>query len=147
MSAVEELNWEEQESATGRYRELPKIALNVPKTSDLTKIELRSKGKFLSEHFFGSGKVIVGRSPDNEIDVESPFVSRRHAQIVSDQTGSTIEDLNSTNGIFVNDKRVKKHRLRDGDIVAIGFHQLVYTDLREASKNVNKKSAASGKGL
>ncbi len=145
MAAVEELGWQEQESATGRYRELPKIALNVPKTSDLTKIVLRSKGKFVSEHFFGSGKVIVGRSPDNEIDVESPFVSRRHAQIISDKSESTIEDLNSTNGIFVNDKRVKKHRLRDGDVVAIGFHQLVYTDLREVDKKDNKKSAVSGK--
>ena len=145
MAAVQELGWQEQESATGRYRELPKIALNVPKTSDLTKIVLRSKGKFVSEHFFGSGKVIVGRSPDNEIDVESPFVSRHHAQIVSDKSESTIEDLNSTNGIFLNDKRVKKHRLRDGDVVAIGFHQLVYTDLREAEKNENKKSAVSKK--
>jgi type II secretory pathway predicted ATPase ExeA len=145
MAAVEELGWQEQESATGRYRELPKIALNVPKTSDLTKIELRSKGKFVSEHFFGSGKVIVGRSPDNEIDVESPFVSRRHAQIISDKSDSTIEDLNSTNGIFINDKRVKKHRLRDGDVVSIGFHQLVYTDLREVAKNDTKKSAVSGK--
>ena len=145
MAAVQELGWQEQESATGRYRELPKIALNVPKTSDLTKIVLRSKGKFVSEHFFGSGKVIVGRSPDNEVDVESPFVSRHHAQIVSDKSESTIEDLNSTNGIFINDKRVKKHRLRDGDVVAIGFHQLVYTDLREAEKNENKKSAVSKK--
>lgn len=145
MTAIQELGWQEQESATGRYRELPKIALNVPKTSDLTKIVLRSKGKFVSEHFFGSGKVIVGRSPDNEIDVESPFVSRHHAQIVSDKSESTIEDLNSTNGIFLNDKRVKKHRLRDGDVVAIGFHQLVYTDLREAEKNENKKSAVSKK--
>ena len=145
MAAVEELGWQEQESATGRYRELPKIALNVPKTSDLTKIELRSKGKFVSEHFLGSGKVIVGRSPDNEIDVESPFVSRRHAQIISDKSESTIEDLNSTNGIFINDKRVKKHRLRDGDVVSIGFHQLVYTNLREVAKNDTKKAAVSGK--
>ena len=145
MGAVEELNWKEQESATGRYRELPKISIKVPEISHLTKIELRVKGKFLSEHFFGSGRIIIGRSPDNEIDVESPFVSRRHAQITSDKLGSTIEDLNSTNGIFINDKRVKKHRLHDGDVVAIGFHQLVYTDLREAGKNIGKNSAVSGK--
>jgi hypothetical protein len=145
MAAVEELNWKEQESATGRYRELPKISIKVPEISHLTKIELRVKGKFLSEHFFGSGRVIIGRSPDNEIDVESPFVSRRHAQITSDKLGSTIEDLNSTNGILINDKRVKKHRLHDGDVVAIGFHQLVYTDLREAGKIDGKKSSASGK--
>ena len=145
MAAVKELNWTEQESATGRYRELPKISLNVPQISHLTKIELRSKGKTLSEHFFGSGRAIIGRSPDNEIDIESSFVSRRHAQITSDQSGCMIEDLNSTNGILVNDRRVKKYQLHDGDVVAIGFHQLVYTDLSQADNDDDEGSVVSGK--
>ena len=145
MTAVKELHWEEHESATGRYRELPQIVLKVPKISHLTKIEVRSKGKVLSEHLFGSGKVIAGRSPDNEIFIKSKFVSRRHAQITSDEFGCTIEDLNSTNGILVDDKRVKKYRLHDGDVVAIGMHQLVYTDLREAAGRNEKDAAAGGK--
>ena len=142
-AAVEELNGQEHESVSGRYRELPQIVLNVPKITHLAKIEVRTKGQFLSEHLFGTGRAIVGRSPDNEIPIRSKFVSRRHAQITSNSFGCTIEDLNSTNGILVGNKRVKRHRLRDGDIVAIGIHELAYTDLREIDGNVDEKSALS----
>jgi type II secretory pathway predicted ATPase ExeA len=145
MVAVEELSWQKHESVSGRYAELPQIVLNVPKVSPLTKIEVRSKGKFLSEHLFGAGRAIVGRSPDNEIHIKSKFVSRRHAQITSNSFGCTIEDLNSTNGILVGNKRVKRHRLRDGDVVVLGIHELVYTDLRETDQIVEEKSAVGGK--
>jgi type II secretory pathway predicted ATPase ExeA len=134
MVAVEELSWQKHESVSGRYAELPQIVLNVAKVSPLTKIEVRSKGKFLSEHLFGAGRAIAGRSPDNEIHIKSKFVSRRHAQITSNSFGCTIEDLNSTNGILVGNKRVKRHRLRDGDVVVLGIHELVYTDLRETDQ-------------
>ncbi len=140
MTAVEELNWQEHESVSGRYRELPQIVLKVPKVAHLTKIVVRSKGKILSEYLFGSGRAIVGRSHDNEIPIKSKFVSRRHAQITSNSFGCTIEDLNSTNGILVGNKRVKRHRLRDGDVVSIGIHDLVYTDLREVPDNVDEKA-------
>ena len=60
----------------------------------------------------------------------SKFVSRHHAQLVSDETGCVIEDLNSTNGVFLGEKQVKKYRLRDGDVVSLGVHELVYHDLR-----------------
>jgi type II secretory pathway predicted ATPase ExeA len=145
MVAVEELSWQKHESVSGRYAELPQIVLNVPKVSPLTKIEVRSKGKFLSEHLFGAGRAIAGRSPDNEIHIKSKFVSRRHAQITSNSFGCTIEDLNSTNGILVGNKRVKRHRLRDGDVVVLGIHELVYTDLRETDQIVEEKSAVGGK--
>ncbi|MCH8336083.1 MAG: AAA family ATPase [Proteobacteria bacterium] len=145
ISAVEELNWKEHESATGRYRELPKIVLKVPKISYLTKIEVHSKSKILSEHFFGPGKVIVGRAPDNELYIKSKFVSRRHAQITNTEFGCTIEDLNSTNGISIDNRRVKKYLLRDGDVVKVGMHRLVYTDLREVDKRDIKESVVSEK--
>jgi type II secretory pathway predicted ATPase ExeA len=147
ISAAEELNWREHDSATGRYRKLPKIELKVPQISHLTKIEVHSKNKILSEHFFGSGRVIVGRAPDNELYIKSKFVSRRHAQITSNEFGCTIEDLNSTNGISVDNRRVKKYLLHDGDVVKIGMHRLVYTDLRavKADAKNDKSAAVSGK--
>ena len=77
------------------------------------------------------GRIIVGRSPDNEIYIKSKFVSRHHAQLISDEDGCVIEDLNSTNGVFVGDKQVKKHRLKDGDVITLGVYELVYTDLRQ----------------
>ena len=81
------------------------------------------------------GRVIVGRSLDNEIYINSKFVSRHHAQLVSDESGCVIEDLNSTNGVFLGEKQVKKYRLRDGDTVSLGIHELIYSDLRTADES------------
>jgi predicted component of type VI protein secretion system len=142
MSAIEELRWHEDEALTGRLRQLPEIGANVPELSHLAKIELRSDGESLSEHFFGADRIIVGRARDNEIYIQSKYVSRHHAQIISDDSGCTIEDLNSTNGVYVDDRRVKKYRLRDGDMVTVGIHQLIYTDLRQVEDSSD--SAAGG---
>ena len=144
MAAVEELNWQEHDSVTGRFRKLPQIVPQTPKVTHVTKIEVRSDGEVQSEHFFGAGRIIVGRSPDNEIYIKSKFVSRHHAQVTSDEFGCTIEDLNSTNGVFVDGRRVKKYQLHDGDVVTVGIHELVYTDLREADDTDDEDSAISG---
>nr|MDJ0904395.1 FHA domain-containing protein [Woeseiaceae bacterium] len=39
--------------------------------------------------------------------------------------------LNSTNGVYLGEKQIKKHRLLDGDVVTIGDHELIYSDLRK----------------
>lgn len=132
-SAVEELNWKEVENITGTF---PQASHVVPggQPSYLTRIEIRSEGEMISEHMFEAGRVIVGRSPDNEIYIKSKFVSRHHAQFVTDNFGCTIEDLNSTNGVFIGENRVKKYLLKNGDVVTLGLHELVYTDLREKGR-------------
>ena len=129
-SAVEELGWKEHEYSTGRYPSLAKIVEQNEPEKHLTRIEVRTEGEFVNEYEFNAGRVIIGRSSDNEIYIRSKFVSRHHAQLIIDDTGCTIEDLNSTNGIFIEDQRVKKHRLLDGEIVSLGMHELIYTDLR-----------------
>ena len=106
----------------------------------MTRIVVRSDGMQLSQHDFPAGRVIVGRSPDNDIYIKSKFVSRHHAQIVSDENGCTIEDLNSTNGVFVKELRVKRHQLSDGDVVQLGIHELVYTDLRQKDEEDDENS-------
>jgi pSer/pThr/pTyr-binding forkhead associated (FHA) protein len=132
MSAVAELNWKEHESNTDLYEKMQQVSDRMSAHSNVTQIEVCSDGDRLSVQSFPLGRIIVGRSPDNEIYIKSKFVSRHHAQLVSDESGCVIEDLNSTNGVFLGEKQVKKHRLRNGDIVALGVHELVYTDLRQA---------------
>lgn len=61
----------------------------------------------------------VGRSPECDIHVDHPGLSRLHARLVPTDDGVLVEDLDSTNGIFVNDRRVRRHVLRIGD--EIGF--------------------------
>ncbi len=143
-AAVEELSWQEHEQNTGRFKEITH-PVPIVDGSHTTRIEIRSKGKLLSEHLFGPGRIIVGRSPDNEIFIKSKFVSRHHAQLTFDESGCTIEDLNSTNGLYVHEKRVKKCRLSQGEAVSLGIHDLVYFDLSEESACESDVDAAVGK--
>ena len=63
----------------------------------------------------------IGRSPDNDIPIPDPEVSRRHAQIVRQEDGYAIVDLGSTNGTFVNEVRVSTlTSLQDGDQIRLG---------------------------
>jgi type II secretory pathway predicted ATPase ExeA len=140
MSAVAELNWKERESDTGRFGQLRDFARRPDRELSVTEIEVREDGESVALHTFPMGRVIVGRSPDNEIYIKSKFVSRHHAQLVSDDDGCLIEDLNSTNGVFIGEKQVKIHRLHDGDIISLGVHELVYRDLR-AAKNAGDENA------
>lgn len=134
LTAAEELNWQEHENITGVFEQLRRFEDTHRKESDshVTQIEVRTDGDVIDVLTFPLGRVIVGRSPDNEVYIKSKFVSRHHAQLVSDDGGCVIEDLNSTNGVFLGEKQIKKYRLRDGDIVSLGVHELVYHDLRHA---------------
>ena len=134
MSAISELNWEEHESNTGIHEKLRELHERHPNDSGSTRIEIRTDGDIIEELTFGQGRIIVGRSPDNEIYIKSKFVSRHHAQLISDEDGCVIEDLNSTNGVFLGEKQIKKYRLRDGDVVSLGVYELVYRDLRTADE-------------
>jgi hypothetical protein len=137
MAAVDELNWEEHESSTGIYNKLQSIQRNASDRGHMTQIEVRAEGEVVSELTFPPGRVIVGRAPDNEVFIRSKFVSRHHAQLITDDDGCMIEDLNSTNGVFLGEKQVKKYRLRDGDVVSLGVHELVYHDLRRLDETID----------
>jgi len=132
ISAAEELNWQEHESNTGVYEQLRQLEAqrNTAASSNVTRIEVRRDDEVIDILEFPLGRVIIGRSPDNEIYIKNKFVSRHHAQLISDESGCVIEDLNSTNGVFLGEKKVKKHRLRDGETVSLGIHELIYHDLR-----------------
>ncbi len=139
MSAIEELNWKEVEYSTGAYQQVSQV-VSAGQPAYLTRIEVRHDGEMVSEHFFEAGRVIVGRAPDNEIYIKSKFVSRHHAQLTIDDFGCTVEDLNSTNGVFIGDTRIKKHLLKNGDKVTLGLHELAYTDLRNKDREKESHS-------
>jgi chromosome segregation ATPase len=68
-------------------------------------------------------KTSVGRTPDNDLQIDAKFISRHHAVILAGPTQTIIEDLNSTNGVQVNGRRVTRQSLQDGDTVFIGRQQ------------------------
>ena len=134
MTAVDELDWKEHEVDTGRFNTLDQVVARHGPSAHVTQIEIKSDGEIVSVQTFGPGRIIIGRSPDNEICINSKFVSRHHAQLISDEKGCIVEDLNSTNGVFFGERQIKKHLLTSGNSVAIGAHDLVYTDLRDADE-------------
>lgn len=67
-----------------------------------------------------SRKTTIGRTPDNDLQIDAKFISRNHAVILAGPNHTIIEDLNSTNGVAVNSRRISRHTLRDGDTVSIG---------------------------
>jgi chromosome segregation ATPase len=68
-------------------------------------------------------KTSVGRTPDNDLQIDAKFISRHHAVILAGPVQTVIEDLNSTNGVQVNGRRVTRQVLKDGDTVSIGRQQ------------------------
>jgi pSer/pThr/pTyr-binding forkhead associated (FHA) protein len=65
-------------------------------------------------------RTTLGRTPDNDIRLDVNFVSRHHAVILTSPKHTIIEDLNSTNGVVVNGRRITRQPLNDGDVVNIG---------------------------
>ncbi|WP_405240193.1 AAA family ATPase [Lentisalinibacter orientalis] len=142
-TALEELAWEVEAPAaeptehaepgnTGQI--LRPVSLDPRDTGEMTlaRIDVRLQGKVVETHNLEVGRTVIGRTPDNEIRIDSKYVSRHHCQIVSDLERSVLEDLNSTNGVFLGKHRIKKKSLEDGDVIVLGKHELVYTDLRDA---------------
>jgi general secretion pathway protein A len=99
----------------------------------LSKVVLSLEGKTVAELHLVPGRKIIGRTPDNDLQVDSKFVSRHHCQLITGSDGITvIEDLNSTNGILLRGNRVRRQTLRDGDVIVLGQHEMLYVD--EASQ-------------
>ncbi len=71
-------------------------------------------------------RTTVGRRPYNDIVIDNLAVSGEHAVLQMDAGDVYLEDLNSTNGTYVNGKTVKKQMLQNGDILEIGKHQLKF---------------------
>lgn len=67
-----------------------------------------------------AGELVVGRDPNSDVMINSDLVSRQHAKFVTHDSNTLLLDLDSTNGTYVNDERIKQHVLLDGDRVAIG---------------------------
>jgi HD-GYP domain-containing protein (c-di-GMP phosphodiesterase class II) len=89
-----------------------------------------------------SGAARIGRLEENDLILDNPYISRFHAEILRDTGGYVLCDLESTSGTFVNDVRIDRQRLREGDRIRLGqghgfefvFHAAVDSDQTEAAR-------------
>ena len=68
----------------------------------------------------------IGRLNDNTVVIDSPAVSSHHACVFRERDDFVVEDLQSTNGTFVNENRIIRQTLKHGDVVMVGQHKLVF---------------------
>jgi type II secretory pathway predicted ATPase ExeA len=125
-AAITELQWQEPETST-TVMPPPIDDTARQQRPPVGQIVLAANGAVLGEALLVPGRFVIGRTPDNDLQIDNRFVSRHHAQIVTTEDGSWIEDLNSTNGIFVRGKRIRRCKLQVGDIAMIGTHELRYS--------------------
>jgi pSer/pThr/pTyr-binding forkhead associated (FHA) protein len=94
----------------------------------MANLVLMLKDTVISEIFLEKDLISIGRSPSNDICIDNLAVSSCHAKISRRNNTFQIEDLNSTNGTFVNDKRVLNAILSNNDVIMIGKHSLIFSD-------------------
>lgn len=96
----------------------------------MPKLLLKFNAAVLKEIPIDKPSLSVGRKPDNDIVIDNPAISSHHCKIVMKGDTYYVEDLESTNGTFVNEKRVVKSGLHDQDVIGVAKHALVFVDDR-----------------
>ena len=91
----------------------------------MPKLILKFEAAVLKEVTVGPRPVTMGRAPDNDIQIDNLAVSSHHARIFSEESRLVLEDLNSLNGTFVNNQKVQRVNLKQGDQILIGKHHVV----------------------
>ena len=100
------------------------------------KLEFSFNANKIGEYSLDKEVMTIGRKDDNDIRIDNLAVSGHHAKLLTIFGDSFLEDLESTNGTFVNGRSISKHALKNGDVITIGKHELRYINYN------NKPSAA-----
>ena len=89
----------------------------------MARLILSLDSQVMAEYNMNKERYTIGRLPDNDIRIDNPAVSGHHSLIINILNDSFLEDLNSTNGVLVNGRKVSRQLLHDGDVVTIGDAQ------------------------
>jgi hypothetical protein len=103
----------------------------------MSRLVLKFEGAVLKEVPLGTRPVTIGRAPDNDIPIDNLAVSNYHARVYVEAGSLVVEDLNSLNGSFLNDIRVERAMLKDGDAILIGKHHILVDQMHDAALPVD----------
>jgi FHA domain len=107
------------------------------------KLVIKHQGRLIDEVNLKLGEMRIGRLPSCDIVLHDGAVSGEHAVVKTVGVKSSIQDLDSTNGTFIENKQIKLHELRHGETIIIGGHSLLYrSDLNLDSPMVPKHRQA-----
>jgi len=105
--------------------------MRVSAVPSMAKLILIFESTTLKEIQVGSRPITIGRTPDNDLQIDNLGVSTRHARICIENDSLVVEDLKSLNGTFLNNQRIEKGVLEDNDTILIGKHKIVVRDARD----------------
>jgi len=113
----------------------------------MPKLELRFESSVLADYPLEMRPLVIGRGTDCDVFIDNLAVSTHHARIFFENDQYVLEDNGSLNGTLINNVKVQDRvLLRDGDVIAIGKHNLVYYQYAEAMRpapNLPKVAAPS----
>jgi len=125
-AAIDELQWVEYAARTHTQLQRAMEDTSPHAQFPLGRLVVSRKGVNITEASLVPGRLLIGRTSENDLQINSKYVSRHHAQVMTTADGSVVEDLNSTNGIYLRGKKVRRHKLAEGDAVQIGQHEIHY---------------------
>lgn len=96
----------------------------------MPKFLLQYEGAVIKEIPITKEDITVGRKPDNDIVIDNPTISGHHCKITQVGDNFYVEDLNSSNGVFVNAKKIMKSGLKNNDVIGVAKHVLKFIDER-----------------
>jgi type II secretory pathway predicted ATPase ExeA len=147
-SAIDELQWVEFAARTNRMRagiaDTASDGRPAVRSEILARIVIAYGGEHVEERPLRVGRLVIGRTADNDVQIESKFISRHHCQITTTLDGCVLEDLNSTNGVYVKSKRIRRQHLNDGDVIVLGKHEIMYLDERSARARAQQQHEITG---
>lgn len=108
------------------------------------KLVIKNQGRLLGEINLKLGDTKIGRLPTCDVVLDDPAVSGEHAVVKTVGLKSSIQDLDSTNGTFIENTRIRSHELKHGETILIGKHTLLYrADVDLDAPVVARKPAAA----
>jgi type II secretory pathway predicted ATPase ExeA len=113
-------------------------------TVEAAHLLVTSRGDVIAEIALNRPRMVLGRDQVCDISLDSSYVSRYQNLFMETESGWMLIDLNSTNGCFVNGRRVTQHELQDGDIIAVGHHRINFVGSRGRLTAARPESSRAG---
>lgn len=90
----------------------------------MIRLQVKFNGRVIQELESEQDEIAIGRNADNDLQIDNVTVSGRHARIIKEKNKYLVEDLDSTNGTYVNEKKVGRRVLRERDLITLGKHSI-----------------------
>ena len=103
-------------------------------------LQLTFNGDLVQEYYLDKDTFSIGRKSDNDVVIDNLAVSGHHAKVLTILNDSFIEDLNSTNGTYVNGTLIQKQPLKNNDLIKIGKHEIKYINEAATSDDQFEKT-------